>query len=998
MVPVGGLRSIFRFSINGEGGMARTGTGDGDPALAGGGKRNDVVASAERTFSFGPFRLFPRQRLLVQGDSPVPLGSRAFDLLVALVERAGESLDKDALTARAWSGITVDESNLRAQMTALRRVLAEGGTGQSYVVTVPGRGYRFIAAVAQSSLDAAEAPATPRVLSLPARLTRPIGRADVLAMISNRLQRGRFITIIGPGGIGKTTVALAVAEGLMGSYKDGVRFVDLAPIGDSSLVPSALASVLGVPIRSENPYPALVAFLRDKQMLLLLDNCEHVIEAAAVLAEELLKGAPRIHILATSREPLRAEDERVQRLAPLETPPISPGLGAAEALTYPAVQLFVERAAAGADGYELTDADALVVAQICRRLDGIALAIELAAGRVGAFGVGGVATRLDDRFQLLTRGRRTALPRHQTLRAAFDWSYDLLSEMERRIMRRLGIFAGHFTMAAAAAVLADGALGPGEVDDGVANLVEKSLVVADVGGATVTYRLTDTARAYALGKLIEAGELQSLARRHARHLLALFERAQIAWETEPTAAWLAAHAGELDALRGALDWAFSPEGDMAIGVALTVAAVPLWFEMSLMEECRMRAERALAALEQAGAKDQRRRMHLYAAVAWSQMYTTGSLRDTAAAWATASEIAEALGDADYQLRALWGMWASRINRGEFAAALALARRFSSVAESTADANDRLIGDRLTAQSLHFLGDQSGARRHIERMLRSYVAPVRRSHAVRFQFDQRITARITLARVLWVQGFADQALRSLALNIDEALALNHTLSLCNALAQAACPVALLAGDIVAAERYTMLLLDQTARDDLDIWRAYGGCFEGELQIKRGQDAAGLQQLRAGIDQLRQVRFVQYLTSFLGALAEGEAAAGDLLAAEASIDEALQRSEASEERWSSPELLRIKGVVLAERRSADALDAAEAHFLRSIELARRQEALAWELRTTISLARLRRDQKRGAEAAALLRPVYARFTEGWESADLRAASTLLEELSPGLGEGA
>ncbi|WKA29327.1 ATP-binding protein [Bradyrhizobium roseum] len=951
------------------------------------GGRNDLSASIELTFAFGPFRLFPRQQLLLQGGNPIPLGSRAFEILVALVEQAGKVVDKDELVARVWSGLAVEESNLRAQINAVRRALAEGRPGENYIVTAPGRGYRFVATVSRHMGDTAQTfPAPHKGHNLPDRLTRPIGRADIVAMVSSRLQRRRFVTIVGPGGIGKTTVALAVADQLIASYKDGGRFVDLAPLNDSKLVPSALASVLGVPIRSENPYPALTSFLKHKQMLLLFDNCEHVLLAAAELAEELLKGAPAVHILATSREPLRAEDERVQRLPPLETAPVEAELTVMEALSYPAVQLFVERAAASAGGYELKDEDVPVVAQICRRLDGIALAIELAACRVDAFGVRGVASRLDDRFHLLTRGRRTALPRHQTLRAAFDWSYDLLSDVERVVMRRLGVFAGRFTMEAASAITGDNKIVASDIDGVVADLVDKSLVIADVAGETVYYRLTDTARAYAQKRLSEEGETLAVRSRHALYQLERFERALVEWETWPTTEWLSAHAPQIDDLRSALDWAFSPSGDPGVGVALTVVAVPVWFEMSLMEECRTRAERALTILGES-TSDGRRRMHLYAAVAWSQMYTTASARDTGVAWATAFEIAETLDDTDYRLRALWGMWASRVNRGQFVEALELAKRFSSVAEKTTDINDRLLGDRLKGATLHFLGNQSGARQHIERMLAHYVAPVRRSHAVRFQFDQRVTARITLARVLWLQGLATEALRCIENNVGDALSINHRLSLCNALAQAACPIALVAGDLSAAERYTRMLFYQTGSDELDIWRAYGRCFEGELQVKRGNLAAGLRQLKAGIDELRRARFVQYLTTFLGALAEGLTAAGDDLLARTTIDEAIERNEQSEERWCSPELLRIKGVVALQRDAGQA----EEEFLASIELARTQEALAWELRTTTSLARLRRDQGRVGEAYELLSPLYSRFTEGYETNDLRIAKGLLDELS-------
>ncbi|WP_084809479.1 hypothetical protein [Bradyrhizobium sp. NAS80.1] len=303
----------------------------------------------------------------------------------------------------------------------------------------------------------------------------------------------------------------------------------------------------------------------------------------------------------------------------------------------------------------------------------------------------------------------------------------------------------------------------------------------------------------------------------------------------------------------------------------------------------------------------------------------------------------------------------------------------------------MIGDRLTGTALHFLGDQRGARLHLERMLASYVAPVQRSHAARFQFHQRVSARMTLARVLWLQGFPDQALSCAKANIDDAVAIDHALSLCNALANAACPVALLVGDLAAAEHYTKLLLLRTERDAFDIWRAFGNCFEGDLHVRRGSLAAGLQQSKSGIDVLRRARFSQYLTSFLGRLAEGQAAAGDAMQAAATIDEAIRRNEDSEERWCTPELLRIKGAVVLQTETDGAAALAAEDFLESIRLARSQEAVAWELRTATSLGRLWFDQGRIGQAYELISAVYSRFREGYKTDDLRAANSLLSELS-------
>jgi predicted ATPase/DNA-binding winged helix-turn-helix (wHTH) protein len=948
------------------------------------------VVPVEQAFSFGPFRLLPTQQLLLEADRPVRLGSRALDILVMLVERAGELVSKDELVARVWPDTHVEEGNLRVHVAAVRRALGDGHAGNRFVANVPGRGYCFVAPVAltrgQTDTELPSAKVLP-AHNLRSPLTRMVGRGAIVRSLMAQLPQRRFITIVGPGGIGKTTVALAVAEGLVVAYHHGVRLVDLAPVGDPDLVPSALAAVLGLEVRSDNPVPGVVAFLADKRMLLVLDNCEHVIEAVAALVADVRKAAPGVHILATSREPLRVEGERLHRLPPLSVPAGSTGLTAAEALGFPAVQLFVERAAAILDGFELSDADAPLVAEICRRLDGIALAIELAAGRVEAFGVSGLAALLDDRLRLLRGGRRSALPRHQAMSAVLDWSYQLLPERERTILRRLAVFAGDFLLESAAAVAGGVDIAAPEVVDAVANLVAKSLISADVGGPTVRYRLLDTTRAYALQKLRESCELEGLTRRHAEHYRELLERAEAEWPTEVTTEWLAAYAFQIDNVRAALDWAFSPAGDVEIGIALTLAAVPLWFQLSLINECRAGVERALETLDAGSGRGGRREMQLYAALGWSQMYTTGSMRETGAGWATALELAEAQGDTDYQLRALWGLWAGRINNAEFRPALELAQRFHGLAVRTADPADLDVGDRMLAASLHFLGDQSAARRHIERMLARYVAPLNRSHIVRFQFDQRVTARITLARVLWLQGLPDQAMRCVESTIEHARSIDHVLSLCNALAQAACPVALLAGDLAAADRFTAMLLEHTRTHALDLWDAYGRLFRGELLVGRGEVDGGLRLIRGAVGELGDARFNQYRTAFLSTLAQGLAAAGQLGEASAAIEEALAQSERAGERWCVAELLRIRGeLAVRQGRSAGEQDVRS-----SLETAHAQGALSWELRTATSLARLQRSRDHIAEARHLLAAVYSRFTEGFGTADLRAAQLLLQGLT-------
>jgi predicted ATPase/DNA-binding winged helix-turn-helix (wHTH) protein len=949
---------------------------------------SDLTASpGSDGLAFGPFRLYPERKLLLDGDRPVRLGSRALDLLIALVGSRGELVGKDDLVRRVWPDTFVEEGNLRVHLAVLRKALGDGRDGARYIVNVPGRGYQFVAPVTRIAAGPeaiSDAPMSDHLL--PASLVHIVGRDETVASLAAQLRDRRLVTVVGPGGIGKTTVALAVAEAAGSAYRDGARFVDLSPVTDPRLVPSALASVLGVAITSQNPLPGIVAHLADKEMLLVLDNCEHVIEAAAALAEAVVRGAVGAHLLATSREPLRAEGERVLRLGPLDLPSASTGFTAAEALRFPAVQLFAERAAASDDGFVLNDAGTALAIDICRRLDGIALAIELAAGRVAALGLRGLAEHLDDRFRLLTQGRRTALPRHKTLSATVDWSYELLTEAERTVFGRLGVMAGGFTLASAAAVAGGEGIDEADAIEAVASLVAKSMIAAESGRVGMTYRLLDTMRAYAYRKLLDSGELQPILRRHAEHFRQLFERAVADWETEPTEEWLDASRGQIGNLRAALDWAYGLNGDEAIGIDLTISAVPLWFQLSLIDECRSRVERALMAAS--GRLDPRRLMQLRAAHGWSLMYTFGHVQETADAWESALAAAEALGDADYRLRALWGLWAGNVNNARYDEALALGRRFIEIAESQPEMPERYIGDRLVGAALHFLGDQTGSRHHIERMLANYARPVRRSDAVRFQFDQVVTARITLTRVLWLQGHIDQAIRMVDENIEDAIAINHRLSVCNALAQSACPVSLFAGRLDRAERYIRLLGELTASEGLLIWQTYALCFEGELLFRSGESERGLNLLRDGVEQLRAARFVQHRTTFLRALAIGLIEAGRFEEAEAVIGAALAEAVESNQQWCRAELLRTSADVILGLGEPGASEAAEDLYRSALGIAREQGALSLELRTATSLARLREAQGRKQEGLAELSSAYGRFREGFDTPDLVAARAMLD----------
>ncbi|HTG19685.1 MAG TPA: transcriptional regulator, partial [Reyranella sp.] len=712
-----------------------------------------------------------------------------------------------------------------------------------------------------------------------------------------------------------------------------------------------------------------------------------VIDAAAGLAAALLSGAPGVSILATSREPLGVVGEREYRLASLGLPQASTRPTAAEAAAFPAVQLFVERVSAIVEDFALTDANAPAVVEICRRLDGLPLAIEFAAPRVEVLGVEGLAARLDDSLQLLGARRRTTMPRHRTMRAVVDWSYGLLSDDEQSFFNALGIFSGGFTVEAAAAVVPDAAETPCSAIDRLADLVAKSLVVVDASGTQPRFRLLDTTRAYTIEKLDSSGEHERLARRHAEYYLILIKRAEAESPARPIAEWLADHAREIDNLRTALDWAFSPGGDGSMGAALTAAVVPLWMHLSLLEECRSRAKQALGALGSGAIRDPREEMKLHVALGAS----TPEGPEMGKALTKALDIAENLGDSEYQLRALRGLYFYHIGRNQYRIALPFAQKFHDLATKGADPRDQLFAERLMGGAKHFLGDQVSARSHLERVLTHYAPADHGRDVIRFQTNPRLSARVFLARVLWLQGFSDQALQTAAVSVEEAQATGHALSLCHSLALAACPVALWVGNMAAAAHYARMLLDRSREHGLTLWSEFGSRLKAVLAIEGGHlDAKDFGRWTPASTRSLSTNSA---AGFIGELAEAFARAGRIAEGLAVVEARFDQSEAG---WLTPELLRLRGELLLLQSAPAAAETAESLFRQALEEARRQQALSWELRTANSLARLLRRQGRPADAIACLGPVYDRFTEGFGTADVIAAKRLLDELS-GAGRG-
>ena len=936
--------------------------------------KQNSQGAGEQVLSFGPFHLLLTQRTLLEGNRPIRIGNRALDILFALVERAGELVDKDELIARVWPNVVVEESAIRVHIATLRKILGHGQGGARYVENVTGRGYRFVAPVTRHEADGPPASmpdaATDRYGNLPAPLTRMIGRANIVAALAARLPQQRFITIVGPGGIGKTVVALAIADKLSQFSGDDACFVDLASVTDPLLVPSALASALGLAILLQDPLPGLITFLRDKKLLIVLDNCEHVVEAAAALADNVLREAPDVLLLATSREPLGSERERVHRLSPLAAPPPSATLSIADALAFPAVELFAERAVASLDTFELEDADMPIIGDLCRRLDGIPLAIELVAARIDLLGVRGLGEQLDNDVHRLTNSRHAAPPRHRTLHATLDWSYGLLCATEQLILRRCAVFAGGFDLVSARAVASDRDISESDVLNTILSLGAKSLITADVSGDNVFYRLPDTTRTYAREKLRDSHESAEISRRHAAFLCDVWDDADA--QTWSNAAWLEKHGRKIDDVRAAIDWCFSPDGDASLGQRLTAASGPLWFRLYFMSEYARRLQLALQIHNAASTSDPALGMLLNIVLGYTLLY----IGDPSAADSLhrAVEIADRLGDTTALCEALSGLGYQRRLAGDYPSAVrASERAFVHIDDSSTVA--AATGHKLMALTHHFAGNQATARFHATRALSRSIGGAFPAGARTYWLDHRITARSLLCRILWVQGLPDQAAIAAHDCVEDAVSAGHELWL-NSSLLFACTVVLWTGDMAAADRFVAMLLHHSARYSLRISHFRARSLATVLEFRRGR-APGMIARRDEIlnDPLCDPPYLETLATF----------SEDLLGAEA-----VARAEDGRAGWCAAEILRVNAAVLLKNGALDAA-AAETQFRRSLDIARRQAALSWELRAATSLARLWRDQNRIRDAHDLLALVHGRFTEGFETADLVAARVLLNQLA-------
>jgi predicted ATPase/DNA-binding winged helix-turn-helix (wHTH) protein len=932
---------------------------------------------ATEVVHIGAFKLFPSQRLLMRDAEVVKLGSRSFDILLALADRPGEVVSKKELIAKVWPDVFVEDVSLRVHVAALRKALDCDGT--RFLANVPGRGYCLVTPIVRGTMEElpGSVPAIEPAYPLPPPLASMVGRDEDVRAICEKLLARRFVTVVGPGGVGKTTTVLSAAHAFLDEFLGAVCLVELSPVDSPQFLASAITSAFRRPVRAQDPIPELATHLRGKRVLLVLDSCEHLIAEAARVAERLFREAPDLYVLATSREALRVEGEHIYLLPPLVSPPEDEKLTAAEALAYPAVQLFVNRIESAGFSNGLVDEDARIVSGMCRQLGGIALAIELAAGRVAAYGIRDTASLLNGQFALLWPGRRTAPPRQQTLNATLDWSYDLLSDDERKVFRQLSVFTGGFTLDAACRVVTGDEPGSFEFHGIVASLVAKSLASADPG-ASRRYRLLDMTRTYAESKLQRAGESLDLRRRHAIYYRDLL--AQAARENQDPRAL----AVEIDNIRAALSWSFKPSGDSELGVQLAALSATAWLGLGLLTECHDWMKTASKLLDDTPAPLPQQ-LGICMALWSTLLFTASDISEFKPVWNKAFGLAVSLGDIESQMSCHLALWAFQVRVPRYADCLAVAEDCLRTAERTDDSGAIGQAEWMLGQSNLHLGRLEEAMSHYRRFIAVDTEASRLAMMKQTGYDRRSDALGNLSCLLWLTGSPEQALRIASEAVSVARSLEFPLPIAVAGMWNGLTHYFIEPDIDKIEADMVDLVEYARTHGIVQFQGFALSILGLCQARRGQ----LDEARRLVEEGLRLQDASHIRVFhpiiRSELAEAAANLGRLEDAELILRQNDRDDVNDPEHWWTPEILRIKGVV-AE--AAGQVDRGADLCRRAAALARRQGALSFELRAAKTMGQMRAPHPH--EALELLDSVYGRFVEGFSTPDLLKAKRLIDEL--------
>lgn len=947
----------------------------------------EIVASLEladecEAFRFGPYRLIPSKRILLAGPAPVELGSRAFDILTLLLRHRGEVVSRRQILEHVWPGLIIDEANLRVQMSDLRRALGSG-EGAPYIMNVQGRGYVFVAPVefvSQSEASAATKIAPPKG-SLPSRSHHVVGRNDALVALFSQTLACRFVTIVGPGGIGKTTLAVELGYLLANEFKNEICYVDLGSLTAADLVLPTIAVSLGYTVHSGDLLSGLAAFLAERRMLVIIDCCEHVIDVVADVAATLFQHVRQLHLIATSRESLRADGETVYFIEPLSLPTESEHLTAVEALSAGAVELFMKRAATGGYVGELDDHHASAVAEICRRLDGNPLALELAGSRLVTYGFKGLLEGLRGRGVLSWPGRRHET-RHRTLEATLDWSFRLLSDVERRVLTRLSVLIGPFTIQAAQALASDSVDDHWVVARAVEELTDKSLIRVLQLDDTNMYRIPDVTRFYAEMKLAQSGERQEVIRRHARFCVDCL--------AGPNAG--TRHAGGKKGLkfglhvgnvRSALEWCFSNIGNIELGIDLAAYASRMLLDLSMLKECLRWCEIAVGHLsDNEGAS--MRALRLQESLALCCMYSMANDERVGDAISRALKMAVELGDRESELHLLAGYNLFLTRRTDYRGALRAAERFAKLAGTSQDPVELSASDWMLGSTHNLIGHQQLGKQLLERGL-ARAEQLEIGKVYYFGFDNKARGAIGRVWTSWLCGMPDKAREFAKQTLDASVAQGHPVSLCITYLYTTVAVLWLR-ELEWAEGLIETVIEVANKHQLKPYRTGGVALKGELLLARGRTEAGVSVIRSVLDSLRAEQLNIMLVPTLRAYAEGLARMGHQDEAEKAICDLVYRAEAVSPTYLLPELLRTQGDILATRPGSN--DEVEAVYRKAIAQAQTDGALGWQLRAANSLARHWRKTDRLEQATELLVRTLSLFTEGFETRDLVEARELIQ----------
>lgn len=942
-----------------------------------------------RIYCFGECRFFPDRQLLLYRDVPLRVGSRALDLLHALVQGSGDVVSKDELIRFAWPNTFVHESNLKVNIASLRRALPRASSEYPYIATIPGRGYRFVAPL--RVLGGISEPAVPDAVrtitgELPS-IPPLIGCDDAIAELANALAETRLLTIVGPAGVGKTSIAIAAARQIGMGLKEDVCFVDLATIDDPQLVAPAIAFALGLDNNLVNILAGLVDMLRDRELLLVLDNCEHLLNAVVSVTEHLYHALPRLVIMATSREPLRCRLETVHRLSPLGYPPQDIALDAKAAMTFPAIELLVRRAEGW--GYQLSDADVPALTALSRRLDGVALAIELAAPRMSANGPAALLRLLEDSFEHLASQDGAATPRHSTLTATLDWSYGLLSESEARLLRHLSLFGGTFAFDDAVGSVSYLGKAAADVAAGLDSLAAKSLLSVSYHTGRRRYRLLDSTRSFAGERLRASGDQHAASAGYARYLLGLFEQAEDEWHWRTREDWTVRYGHWGNDLRRAIEWAFGDGNDLELAVRLTAAAIVFWNEFSSVSECRMRVKVALDATDRLPSCDPMLRLKLVVAHATNGCFSSRLEAEIEAALKDGERMAEQSGNVEYQLRTTFSLIGVQAFSGRHCDTLSTIARLRGIFEAAGERSATPEADRHEFTARFYCGQIEHGHAGLAALAGKHATIANRSRISRFQLDRFIAIRNYLAVTTWVTGDHRGALDVAGAAVDAGAAIDHAVSYTHSLAMAAIPVSLWCGLLDKAQEYVTKLAEKLSLRQIDTWPPFARFYQAAIDAARG-DAYALQRMREAIDELGACNLRPHFPMRLAMLAEAALPHGRLDLARAGIAEALNYAEQREERWCNAELLRILGLVRWHEGDAPG---AERAIAEAVQVAQQNGALTFELRAATSRAKLALQLGRGDEALAQLAAAFQRFGSSFPSADVVAAREVLNAHLPG-----